>query len=143
MSYSILMYVCSLKKNFYDLDELFKFTNKIFDIIAVSETRITKQTSLAIKTNLKNRTIQTLSAEFQSEWDCCWDYLVEGYEVSGNFFSVVTCSFPFYHMFYSPYFCVLCLSLNIYTIYNILYIYWIYCIYCIYTIYNIYKSRNQ
>ena len=39
------MYVCSLNKNFDDLDELFKCTNKAFNIIAVSETRITKQTS--------------------------------------------------------------------------------------------------
>ena len=39
------MYVCSLNKNFDDLDELFKSTNKAFNMIAVSETRITKQTS--------------------------------------------------------------------------------------------------
>ena len=30
-----------------DLGELFKCTNKVFDIIAVSETRITKQPNLS------------------------------------------------------------------------------------------------
>ena len=40
------MYVCSLDKNFDDLDELFKCAHKVFEIIAVSETRIGKQTSL-------------------------------------------------------------------------------------------------
>ena len=79
------MYVCCLNKNFDDLDELFKFTNKVFDIIAVSETRITKQTSLTTNIELKNYTMQTLLAEFPSEWDCfCWDCLVKRYELSGN-----------------------------------------------------------
>ena len=79
------MYVCCLKRNFDDLDELFKFTNKVFDIIAVSETRITKQTSLTTNVELKNYTMQTLLADFPSEWDCfCWDCLVKGYELSGH-----------------------------------------------------------
>ena len=54
------MYVCSLNKYFDDLDELFKCTNKVFDIIAVSETRITKQISLTTNINLKSYAIQTL-----------------------------------------------------------------------------------
>ena len=33
---------CSLNKNFDDLDHLLKCTNKAFDIIAITETRITK-----------------------------------------------------------------------------------------------------
>ena len=33
---------CALNKNFDDLDHLIKCTNKVFDIIAVTETRITK-----------------------------------------------------------------------------------------------------
>ena len=37
---------CSLNKNFDDLDHLLKCTNKVFDIITVTETRITKQNSL-------------------------------------------------------------------------------------------------
>ena len=35
---------CSLNKNFDDIDHLLQCTNKIFDIIAVCKTRITKQT---------------------------------------------------------------------------------------------------
>ena len=31
MSYSVLMYIFSLNKNFDDLEELFKCTNKVFD----------------------------------------------------------------------------------------------------------------
>ena len=45
---------CSLNKKFDDLDHLLKFTNKVFDIIAVIETRITKQTSLTTNVNLRN-----------------------------------------------------------------------------------------
>ena len=52
------MYECSLNKNFDDLGELFKCTNKVFDIIAVSETRITKQTSLTTNISLKNYAIE-------------------------------------------------------------------------------------
>ena len=79
------MYLCSLNKNFDDLDEKFKCTNKVLEIIAVNKTRITKQTSLTINISLKNYTIQTLSAEFLSESDCFyWDHLVKGYELSGN-----------------------------------------------------------
>ena len=36
---------CSLNKNFNDFDHLLKCTNKVLDIIAVNETRITKKTS--------------------------------------------------------------------------------------------------
>ena len=49
---------CSLNKNLDDLDHLLKCTNKVFDIIAVSETRITKQTSLTSNINLKNYAIE-------------------------------------------------------------------------------------
>ena len=58
------MYVCSLNKNYDNRDEVFHCTNKVFDIIAVNEARITKQTSLTSNINLKNYTIQTLSADF-------------------------------------------------------------------------------
>ena len=44
---------CSLNKNFADLDHLVKCTNKMLDIIGVSKTRITKQTSLKTNINLK------------------------------------------------------------------------------------------
>ena len=45
---------CSLNKNFDDLEHLTKCTNKVFDINAVTETRITKQTSLTTNINLRN-----------------------------------------------------------------------------------------
>ena len=45
---------CSSNKNFDDFDHLLKYTNKVFDIIAVSKTRIAKQTSLTTNMNLKN-----------------------------------------------------------------------------------------
>ena len=49
------MYVCSFNKNF---DELFKCTNKVFDIIAISETKLRKQVSLTTNINLKNYAIE-------------------------------------------------------------------------------------
>ena len=41
----------SLSKKYDDIDHLLKCTNKPFDIIAVSETRITKQTSFTTNIN--------------------------------------------------------------------------------------------
>ena len=43
---------CSLNKNFDDLQHLLSCTKKKFDIIAISETRITKQISLSNNLNL-------------------------------------------------------------------------------------------
>ena len=45
---------CSLNKNFDDLQHLLNCTKKKFDIIALSETRITKQVSLLNNLNLNN-----------------------------------------------------------------------------------------
>ena len=45
---------CSLNKNFDDLQHLLSCTKKNFDIIAISETRITKQVSLLNNLNLNN-----------------------------------------------------------------------------------------
>ena len=45
---------CSLNKNFDDLQHLLNYPKKIFDIIAISETRITKQVSLSNNLNLNN-----------------------------------------------------------------------------------------
>ena len=42
---------CSLNKNFDDLQHLLNCTKKSFDIIAISETRITKQVSLSNNLN--------------------------------------------------------------------------------------------
>ena len=49
---------CSLNKNFDKLEHLLKCTNKVFDIIAVTETRITKQTFLTTNINLRNYAIE-------------------------------------------------------------------------------------
>ena len=54
---------CSLNKNFEDLDHLLKCTNQVFDIAAVTETRITKQTSLTININLRNYAIEFTPTE--------------------------------------------------------------------------------
>ena len=53
----------SLNKNFDDFDHLLKCINKVFDIIAVSETRSTKQTSLSTNINLKNYAIEFIPTE--------------------------------------------------------------------------------
>ena len=45
---------CSLNKNFDDLQHLLSCTKTKFDIIATSETRITKQVSLSNNLNLHN-----------------------------------------------------------------------------------------
>ena len=50
-------------KSFDHLDHLLKCTNKIFDIIAVSEIRITKQTSLTTNINLQNYAIEFTPTE--------------------------------------------------------------------------------
>ena len=55
---------CFLNKNFDELEHLLKCTNKVFDIIAVTETRITKQTS--ITTNLINYAIEFSPTEFSA-----------------------------------------------------------------------------
>ena len=54
---------CSLNKNFDDLGHLLKCTNNVFDIIAVTETRIAKQTSLTTNINLRNYAIEFTSNE--------------------------------------------------------------------------------
>ena len=54
---------CSLNKNFHDVDHLLKCTNKVFDIIVVSETRITKQTPLPTNINRKNYAIEFTPTE--------------------------------------------------------------------------------
>ena len=46
--------VCSLNKSFNDLQHLLKCSNKVFDIVAVSETRMMKKTFLTSKVSLNN-----------------------------------------------------------------------------------------
>ena len=54
---------CSLSKHFDDLVYLLKCTNKNFDIIAVSETRISKKASLTSNINLNNYSFETTPTE--------------------------------------------------------------------------------
>ena len=50
---------CSLDKNFNDLEYLLKCTNKKFDVAAVSETRITRNTSKLCNISLKNYSVES------------------------------------------------------------------------------------
>ena len=45
---------CSLSKNFNDLDHFLSYTNKTFDVIAITETRITKNFSLKHNLTMNN-----------------------------------------------------------------------------------------
>ena len=54
---------CSLNKNFDDLQHLLSCTKKNFDIIAISETRITKQVSLLNNLKLNNYSFEFTPAE--------------------------------------------------------------------------------
>ena len=54
---------CSLSKNFDDLQHILSRTNKNFDIIAITETRITKNVSIAINLNIKNYSTEFTPAE--------------------------------------------------------------------------------
>ena len=54
---------CSLYKNFDDLQHLLSCTQKFFDIITMSETRITKNVSLLNKLNLNNYSFELTPTE--------------------------------------------------------------------------------
>ena len=54
---------CSLNKNFDDLQHLLSCTKTKFDIIAISETRITKQVSLSNNLNLNNYSFEFIPTE--------------------------------------------------------------------------------
>ena len=54
---------CSLNKNFDDFQHLLSCTKTKFDIIAVSETRITKQVSLSNNLNLNNYSFEFTPTE--------------------------------------------------------------------------------
>ena len=54
---------CSLKKIFDDLQHLLNWTKKGFDIIAISETRTTKQVSLSNNLNLNNYSFEFTPTE--------------------------------------------------------------------------------
>ena len=54
---------CSLNKNLDDLQHLVNCTKNFFDIIAISETRITKQVSLSNNLNLNNYSFEFTPTE--------------------------------------------------------------------------------
>ena len=54
---------CSLNKNFDDLQHLLSCTKTKFDIIAISETRITKQVSLSNNLNFNNYSLEFTPTE--------------------------------------------------------------------------------
>ena len=56
-------FVHSLNKNFGDLQHLLNCTKKSFGIIAISETRITKQLSLSNNLNLNNYSFEFTPTE--------------------------------------------------------------------------------
>ena len=58
---------CSLSKNFDDLEHLLKCTNKVFDIVAVSQTRITRNTSLTSNINVQNYFFEFTQTESNAE----------------------------------------------------------------------------
>ena len=58
---------CSLNKNFDDLEYLLKCTNKKFDVVAVSETRITRNTLKLCNISLKNYSAESTPTESSAE----------------------------------------------------------------------------
>ena len=54
---------CSFSKNFDDLQHILSCTNKNFDIIAITETRITKNVSTANNLNINNYSIEFIPTE--------------------------------------------------------------------------------
>ena len=57
---------CSLSKKFDNLQHLLSWTNKNFDIIATTETRITKNISIANNLNIKNYSTEFTPTEFSA-----------------------------------------------------------------------------
>ena len=54
---------CSLSKNFDDLQHLLSCTNKNFDIIAITETKITKNVSITNNLSINNYSIEFTPTE--------------------------------------------------------------------------------
>ena len=57
---------CSLNKSFDDLEHLLSCTNKIFDVIAITETRITKDVSLTNNLTMNNFSFEFTPTEFSA-----------------------------------------------------------------------------
>ena len=92
---------CSLNKNFDDLQHLLSCTKKNFDIIAISETRITKQVSLLNNLNLNNYSFEFTPTETFAggtllyianhlSYKCCNDLnIYKKNELESNFIEIV------------------------------------------------------
>ena len=63
---------CSLNENFDDLQHLLSCTQKIFDIIAISETRITKIACLLNNLNLNNHSFEFSPTETSAGSTLCY-----------------------------------------------------------------------
>ena len=50
--------MCSFGKNFDELQHFLKYTKKIFDVIAITETRIRKDTSITSNLSLNNFSLE-------------------------------------------------------------------------------------
>ena len=57
---------CSLNKKFEDLEYLLKANNKAFDVIAISEFKILKDTNLSKNINIYNYSVEFTPTEFQA-----------------------------------------------------------------------------
>ena len=55
--------VCSLGKNFDELQDLLKSTNKNFDVIAITETRVRKDISITSNLSLNNCSLELTPTE--------------------------------------------------------------------------------
>ena len=64
--------ICSLNENFDDLQHLLSCTQKNFDIIAISETRITKNVSLLNNLNLNNYSFEFTPTETSAGSTLCY-----------------------------------------------------------------------
>ena len=87
---------CSLNKNFDDLQHLLSCTKKNFDIIAISETRITKQVSLLNNLNLNNYSFEFTPTEpllyiaNHLSYKCCNDLnIYKKNELESTFIEIV------------------------------------------------------
>ena len=54
---------CSVNKNFDDIEHLLKCTNKTFDVVALIETRITRNSSKICNIRLKNNAVESTPTE--------------------------------------------------------------------------------
>ena len=62
-----LLHSCYLNKNFEDLEYLLKATSKNFDVIAISESRILRDTNLSKNINICNYSVEFTPTESQAD----------------------------------------------------------------------------